>query len=309
MGLIRKNPFFFAALAAAVVIFAGGLLLFLRAEAARARAAGELELLHGRIAGLLGAAPAPMSPNLEAARANVRELRRQLLLTRADLQRGARMETISDGVRLMAAIQEHIATYRRRLEEVDPVIEAPETFAFGFPRYARESSPPPEHFIPVLDRQRRILAYLVDRLILSGPEQITRVRRETVELEEDGSGPGFRIAPEISARVPGVVDTLAFEVGFTGYTEVLRRFLTELAAFDRPVVVRRVEVRRPRAVAARPDRVDIFSIFDAGSDAGEAPERTRAQRPVIDENLSEFTVTLEFIELAPTGEPPFASDD
>jgi hypothetical protein len=49
--------------------------------------------------------------------------------------------------------------------------------------------------------------------------------------------------------VPGAINTLAFGLTFTGYTDSLRELLNNLAKFDLPFVVRSIEVERPQVVA------------------------------------------------------------
>ncbi len=114
----------------------------------------------------------------------------------------------------------------------------------------------------------------------------------------------FSIDPAVSARVPGAIDTLAFSITFRGYTDALREFLNRLAQFELPIVVRSVEVERPsgsETVVAPPRRnepEDIFARF-GGEESEAQPDRNEGQGPVpvIEENISEFTVLLEFIEV------------
>ena len=87
---------------------------------------------------------------------------------------------------------------------------------------------------------------------------------------------------------------------FTAYTDSLRSFLNDLAKFDLPIVVRSIEVTRPTgsqttAAPARGNNLD--AIFGAFGGQGEADAPKEAQKPVISENISTFTVTLEFIEI------------
>ena len=102
--------------------------------------------------------------------------------------------------------------------------------------------------------------------------------------------------------MPGAIDTLAFGLTFTGYTDSLRGLLNDLAKFDLPIVVRSIEVERPSGsrtttkVPANNNLDAFFGVFDGGSNPEEgAPEE--AQKPVISENISTFTVVLEFIEI------------
>ena len=121
-----------------------------------------------------------------------------------------------------------------------------------------------------------------------------------MEQDSGQQGESFQIKDAISARVPGAIDTLAFQLSFTGYTDSLRIFLNNLAKFDLPIVVRSVDVQRPNKSKSTTDAItgnnldSIFGAFAASND-DEAPEE--AQKPVISENISTFTVVLEFIEI------------
>lgn len=302
MGLIKKNLTFFILLLVFLLVFGAGIFLALGAKAKAAQAARDLRSAEMQINGLLAANPAPTAANLDASQANVDDLRAQLAGIRENLQRGSSLSLNSDGVQVMAAIQQYIASNRRRVAGGDSPIATPDNFAFGFELYARESTAPAEQFIPLVDKQRQILQYLLDKLIPAGPTKISAIRRERIEAPAAAATQktteGFVINPAISARVPGAVDTLAFQLTFTGYTDVLRQFLNGLATFEMPIVVRSIEVKRPDAQKAAPKKADdIFSIFGAAAPAAETVEQTEEQRPVIEENLSEFTVTVEFIEI------------
>ena len=52
----------------------------------------------------------------------------------------------------------------------------------------------------------------------------------------------FPIDPLVSSRVPGAIDTSAFQLTFIGRTKVLRELLNKLAAREIPFKVQRVEV-------------------------------------------------------------------
>ena len=329
MRLFKKNPVFFVLIIVFILIFAAGVYLaFSKAgeatDAQKGIATAEAQLQH-----VLRASPAPSEDNVDAARANVKALRSELQRIREELQPGARLMPSTDGVRVTAAIQRYITEFQRRAanhkseaytnaDGAPASIATPNNFAFGFEQFIDQATVPDNPaVIPVLDKQRQILTYIVNQLIASDPRGIERVQREVVErrpqaAQPDRRGVGgrtqgatFAINPAISARVPGAIDTLAFSVTFSGYTATLRQFLNNLAAFDLPLVVRSVEVRRPSGGAAAgvrtPSRGALEDIF--GGFAGEVSEvqepvvRTEAQQPVIEENLSTFTVTLEFIEI------------
>lgn len=256
--------------------------------------------------------PAPTLENVEASAENVAELKAELRKIREDLGRGARITTSTDGIAVMAGIQQFISRYQRKSvthtgKDGEPVeIIVPDNFAFGFEQYLNEATMlDDKELIPVLDKQRQILSYLLDRLYEAEPESIVSVEREALELkgEDSASTKGFGIHSAITARVPGAINTLAFRLAFTGYTDSLRRLLNDLAKFDLPIVVRSIEVDRPSGISttakvpANNNLDTLFSFLDGGSNS-EVKAPDEAQKPVISENISTFTVVLEFIEVA-----------
>jgi len=161
-----------------------------------------------------------------------------------------------------------------------------------------------------LDKQRQILSYLLTQLIAADPQSIEAVSREVLEAGTEAEQKGFRITPDVSARVSGAIDTMAFSLTFRGYTDSLRRFLNSLARFELPIVVRSIQVSRPVVAekpAAKKRRNQVANLFDffgqeevpaATPGAGAAADPAAPeQKPVIEENVSQFTIILEFIEV------------
>ncbi len=166
---------------------------------------------------------------------------------------------------------------------------------FGFSAYTHDG--PPAVVIPAIDRQRRMVAALLQALIAARPHRIDGVQREDPERRgigdvRAGGGEGarssdfFSIDPRLSLRAPGAVDTAAFRLAFTGDSQALRRLLNRLAASDTPAVV--------RSVAVEP--------------AGDSPPR-RPGRPgaggslalVVPAARSRFSVTVECCDVAGPG--------
>jgi len=311
MGFIKKNLTFTIILVVCILVFfAGAYLAF--AEAGKiGQAKQKISSVESQLNNLGFADPAATPGNVKASAENVAKLGAELRKIREDLERGARITTSTDGIGVMAGIQQFISNYQRKAathtdKDGEPVeIIVPDDFAFGFEQYLDEATMlDDEELIPVLDKQRQILSYLLNTLYDSGPESIVSVEREVLELKAGGTGSakGFTINPAITARVPGAIDTLVFGLTFTGYTDSLRELLNNLAKFDLPIVVRSIDVERPsggRTTAKVPASNNLdafFGVFDGGSNSEvEAPEE--AQKPVISENISTFTVVLEFIEI------------
>lgn len=325
MAFIKKNLLFCIVLTICLLAFLSGAFLAYQASGALDPAERQLIQARGQLSELENASPAPTAANVAASEENIQQLLGKLSEIREDLQRGTRLRSSSDGVAVMAAIQQYISDFQKAVEiklgpegESDPIEVEPD-FAFGFEQFFEEATPPddPEK-ARQLDQQRQILSYLVNQLIQSDPDAIESVQRELLEqtLEAGKERRGFKVEPAVSARVPGAINTMAFSLTFTGYTTVLRNFLNRLAKPELPVVVRRIEVERPSGsetiAAPSPDDAlsQLFGTFDPNDSPSEPVPNAQAQEPVISENISRFTVIIEFIEIVlPDEADPEPSSD
>ena len=120
----------------------------------------------------------------------------------------------------------------------------------------------------------------------------------------------YVVDPAITARVDGAVDTLAFQIKFSGYTDSLRKFIESLTAFEMPVIVRSVEVERKLEVEEelsssasrrnqRPNSVEsLFAgLGETPSVETEAEEPNPEQEVIVDQIGSEFTIVVEYIDI------------
>ena len=308
MDFFKKNLIFSTVIIVCSLTFFAGSFLALNESGAIGKAEQEMKSAQANLKNLRFSDPAPSMENVEASAENVAQLQSALNAIREDLQRGDRLSISSDGIGVMAGVQQFISDYQRKSSgQVDvnnepAPISLPQDFAFGFQEYIDEAKPLSDpKSSAVLDQQRQILSYLMDKLIEAKPTSLVSVEREVLEqVQIQQGGKSFQIDKAISSRVPGAIDTLAFRLSFTGYTDSLRSFLNNLAKFDLPIVVRSIDIQRQGGIkntATSTNSNNLDSIFGAfgGSDDEEAPKE--AQKPVISENLSTFTVVLEFIEI------------
>jgi hypothetical protein len=177
------------------------------------------------------------------------------------------------------------------------VIVRPEEH-FGFASHANEG--PAADLVPAVFRQQIMVQYLIEALIESHPHAVTAVQREhplTAAQRNrrnlpvppgsfaEGKPAGdhnvaadfFEFDRQLSIRAPGMVDTEAFRLEFTGQTTALRTLLNSLAAFRLPVIVRSVEVEPLPAEVTMADR-------PAGAPA-----------PMVSQKYSRFTVVVEVV--------------
>ncbi len=203
---------------------------------------------------------------------------------------------------------------------------------FGFSAYTFEGPDAP--YIRNVYRQHRIIEYLLGKLFAARPAALLGVQREepspvtpvtpgaaatpaspapaaarpapgnTNTAGRAAPGEIFVIDPQVSARTPGYVDTMAFRVSFSGQTAALRGFMNALAAPEIPLVVRSVEVveGNPAPDRSAPNQnarspAPPRNPFGPAAASTAAPAVNSAAVPIVAENASVFTVTVELFEV------------
>jgi len=338
----KRYPIFTGLVAVCVLAFAVELFLVFRASSATAKADRALKSAVGTLSTTLSATPAATSDNLQAAQQNLADLQKQLNdIVQTLGQTGNFSPPPADAVTLMGDVQHFVDDFNAQAKSKDIVIADPANFTFGMGQYWGPVTPPPPEKIPVVFKQMEVLEYILNKLFAAKPADqqmiLESVERENeVVLANPGSnandqGPKdtFAVPPLVSAKQPGAVDTLAFRFKFIAYTDTLRAFLNELAQFEYPLVVRSVEVQQApvdaanaaspaAATAVSNGNLSLAAVVlpsgDAGTvtpDASATPAAPAApagpvRQEVITNNLSEFTVVIEYINLIPpkpTGAP------
>ncbi len=171
---------------------------------------------------------------------------------------------------------------RTRAAQAQVLIKPDERF--GFAAHANEG--PGAEQIAAVHRQRLATQYLVEILLESRPLALVAVRRERPGDEISGAqllnraDDYFALDRQLSLRQPGLVETEAFRLEFTGQTAALRGFLNTLATLRQLIVVRSVEVEPvPNALGKVP-----LSTVDEPV-------------PLVKASVSKFSITLEFAML------------
>ncbi len=327
MSFIKKYPIFTALLVLLSLVFAAQVYLFVSMSARTDSARTASERAARTLQSYLHLSPAPTADNLERAEANVKalgsELRQRINSVRGQIESAVGQDVPGSASDMLFELQSFVDRYnalaRAPGDDLDP-IQLPANFGFSFRALLDSGVPPEDRYIPGLWKQKEIIQYLMDSLYAAGPISITAVEREAlIETAEEAprtrrttaERPGrttttrttqqgiFTINPLISARVPGAVETMAFRIQFTGYTGALREFLVRLSDFDLPVVVRSVEVSpAPAAAAATGQRSDdVFGGIFGTQQRAETTAEDRSRRPVVVDNVSRFTVVVEFIQV------------
>lgn len=326
MNVFKRHPLFASLLTFMALIVLVELFFVFRLRGEARAAAATYQQRKQELERLINQRPAPSLANQRAIAANLAEAEAALEAMRASL-RGT-----GDTGRLLAQPPPasrtdaffEIATFVERMREkaavAEVAIRADERF--GFASHINEG--PELGAIPTVHRQRLVIGYLLDTLFASDPTELISVQREQPPRRAAPGAPGgfgppppapgaagdfFAIDPAITARVPGLVDTLAFRIVFQGQTGALRRFLNRLAEFEMPIVVRSVEVEAI-GVETRPAGGATFAAIPMPQLFGVTPPGaapTQGPVPIVAQNRSRFTVTVEFLRPVGDQDPAPAS--
>ena len=294
-----------------------------RAQNLADRAARQLIALQGHPVSLTPASVARATANREA-------LSRQLDQLNAELQRETAgtipdLSPFSNPQDLYFDIVAMTEALRREAASAGVQLADGASEQFGFDDVIRRGSAPEHEERHAVFRDRMAIEYLVRALYAAQPQALVGVQRERAESPTGGNtgarsrrnsattglGDAFAVDPSVTAAVPGAIGTQGIRLVFTGRTASLRQFLATLAEFERPLVVRSVEVTpanpertaaRPEAARPEPSRSGGPFSFGFGTPS---PAETAADAPVpmVRDNLSRFSVTLESFRLLPEPTP------
>jgi len=298
MNAVRKHPAFFAGLIALGLFIVGeGWCVFQRVHAARS-AQVQLEQRRRELRSIAAVQPAPTADNAARILGDLTRISGVLAALRTSLKGkgpGATLQNTPAPSRRIDAyfdIAAFVEKMRVRALECGVGLKTDERF--GFTEYAN-AGPEPE-LIRAVFRQRLLAERVLEVLFQAHPRELLALQRERapatgerVSRNEAASrqttahdGDYFEIDPDVSARVRGLVDTMAFRLVFTGQTAALRTFVNQIAELELPLAVRTIEVE-PVAMTAT-----VGSL---------AAGKTPAVLPLVPQSLSRFTVTVEYIEL------------
>lgn len=285
----------------------------------------------------------PGPENLELAKENIKALNDKLDVLDKDLSRESSAilapAPVTEGYQLVERLRSLVGQWR--IEAQEKQIGIPDNFDFSFKKYLDSNAKPPaNNAVEPLWKQANILENILKKLyaaktpnstlnIIAVQREILPIELEAEKAEADSSG-RRRVAPTrvirsssgdtfevdqfISAKKEGSVSTLGYRIVFSGYTDSMRRFLNNLNSYDLMLVVRSIEVKptvdlKSGATATSPSPMFVESLADAFDSALSGEEggrevRVEVKDPVVSENLSEFTIVIEFVEVDKTSPKP-----
>ncbi len=345
MKHFKKHPIFAALFILLLAVFVGGIVYDAVLFSENEEAVKNERKARSRYESAIGRDPGEAS--LKAADANLAALNERLNILDKDLSRDSSKILSPCPVKEGYALVEHLRSMigQWRLEASEKSIIIPENFDFSFKRYFESNAKPPsDDAVGAIWKQANILNYILGKLYASKPDKspmsIVSIQREVLPQETDlqpaartgrstrtaratrsvNTGDTFKVDQFITSRKPGSISALGYKIVFTGYTETMRRFLTELNSFDLMLVVRSVEVKpyvgsliqAPAAASASTPEFS-FDTPSEGSDAAAVPEEPAVSKdPVVSENISEFTFVIEYVEVdktQPAAPAPESAED
>ena len=312
MEYIKKHPIYVFFVTISVVAFTAGIVFSVLSYLELDKASRNFIKADKSFKQLVNSRPSPTLQNVEISNENVLALQERLESIRNDLERGKEpLDDIGGN-----EVVEKIKNFQREFKELASSnydengmapIEIPEKFGFGFDRFSSKSSPPKDQKeINMLYQQVEILRYLLTKLYESNPKSLISIKRESAKINEGGiddesfytDSSIFNINSAISARVEGAIETLAFEISFMGKTNSLRQYLNDLSEFNMPIVVRSINVNRPEVSIKINDNFNNYDQeFDIFGDEVKKIQEEQKKEPVVTDNISEFTLTLEYFRI------------
>lgn len=168
--------------------------------------------------------------------------------------------------------------------------------------------------LSIISVQREILPVELEEEKAQAAATGRRSPNRTARVIRSNTGDTFEVDEFISARKDGSIKAMGYKIVFAGYSDTMRRFLNGLNSYDLMLVVRSIEVKptvgsvptasAAAAAAASPESLaDAFAAAIEGDDSSapssmaDVVQEHVSKEPVVSENLSEFTVVIEFVEV------------
>ncbi len=334
MNYLKKYPLFFSILTALLlaftVVFAWNIVLYTTLSAAEV----DYKRAESQYKRVLNEEPTDES--LEASVENIKEVDGKLDALVKDLSSNSssiiKETPVKKAYELQNLLRSMVDDLRSSAKSKDILID--ENACFGYSKYYVTSTPPPpEGAVDELWKQFSVLKYILEQLYASKVDGVQMsldlVQREALEsetppeeIEEDDKKTSrfqtrkrpvkrggertqdvFTIDKTVSAKVEGSIDTYAYKLTFRTKTDVLRNFLNKLKGFDLMLVVRSVEVSLATPIENPEDIADTKGfnyekVKVLTEEEKLLQEMNAANTPIVNDNLSKFTVIIEYVELS-----------
>lgn len=319
MPWFKSNPVFYTLLSFLIAGVLAGMWFAAQRRAVLVELQDRYKQKSTQLDFLMARVPSPTRGNLEALESNYEDLYEVY----EDVLRGLNMNTYDPAVFFGTDPQSktdaffeiaHYVEGARRLAAASGVaIGRQERFGFG--KYTNVG--PVKEEIPIVHRQVVVMRFILGELFASKIDDFVGVQREEpVEGKSTRSasasrnslrGDIFELERRESVRADEELDSLAFRVTFKSKSISMRQFINRVVESNLPFVICSVHVEAADGKEAGYERSQIadnpFSNPSGGDQLIQA-----AQIPIITENESTFSITLEFIEPTRAFEAPHSSE-
>ena len=309
MKYFKKYPIFFIAMFVLIALFIAGAAYDVMLYNNDTAALGKLNSVMRQYDDVL--ATDPTQPSIDASAKNIKELEKHLADLEKDLTRESehifKPLTAEEGFQLREQLRGMVNSWRAEAKKRD--IYVPDEMDFGYKKYvAPTADSPKDEAMPAIWKQVCVLDYInqklfnckskespmailnVQREILpeEGIKEETKTRRVRASARSKSSaalrGDNFKIDENITARKPGSLNTLAY------------RFVDV-----KPADTSLIMMANPEEALAEEtsDAADAFASTGSedGGEAPAAPVIDENKVPVVTDNISEFTVVIEYVEV------------
>ncbi len=319
MHWFKRNPFFYSLLALLIAGVLGAMWMAARKRAVLVELQNQYEAKSQRLDRLIVRMPSPTKGNLSALEYNYSELYEayDAVLTDLSLNTYDREQFFGRDPQSKTDAFFEIARYveeaRRMAANAGIAVEREERF--GFSAYANVG--PVDKDIAMVHRQVSVMRFLLRALFESEVNEFLNIQREdpnavpVVSLgarnRNERQGDLFRLNPGDSLGTQGVLSSMAFRVTFKSQSISMRNFINRLVDSSLPLVICSIDVSGGEFEEAEYDRTQVAENPFANPDVGDQLIKA-AQVPIISENESTFSVTIEFLDEVKRFDPPSVVD-
>ena len=301
-AIFKKNAFFFVFVSLLLCLATGFTIYTFRLKFNSVNLEKSLQSRYVEMRQLNSLKPSANRGNLEEAKNNLEGISKKLEEVLKPFGKPSFIEELEDSHNsfwLLLKLREHQEALEKKLEEALAIntygggvlkgISHQSIKNFGFSRYLSRSRPSNLKEDRLLLRkiylQKQLIAWLVDQIIATTPESIWLLKRQKFPEEENSSG---RLVDEMSPSsslppvLEGIVSSISFEIGFTGYTQNLRAFLLSLQNSKAPFLVRNVTINNQAPGSRYP-----------GVPTGDT--KSEQKEPIVRNNLSSFRILIDYL--------------
>ena len=307
MFWFKRNPFFYITLGLLLAVAIGGMLYTSKDVERLDQLKEQYESKNKQLQLFLSRSPAPTKANLAVLDRNYAQLLEEFRKSQASLNLSTFDKDLffgdqpSDSNDAFFMIAKYVEDTRRLA--VSSGVKTVEGSRFGFEQY--ENVGPSKEDISRVHRQTKIMEALLQTLFDSGISELVSIKREgPKEAQSQVNGRGdsaangeiFSLESSSLVRSKTSFDSLAFRLEFKGQSLSMRGFLNRITGSSLPFSVHEVAVRLERESGSDEGRSVVIDNPFLSEESSNA-QSNAVQVPIISENESHFSVTLEFLEL------------